>query len=541
MSIEYHVEGNIKITSKGDNILMSKETIAHSSNGQIVYNGKENGVLYKKNKTLHPTDSISNSTDLSINIFFDGTQNNRTNTLSREQNNAVYKKEGNKKDDSYENDYTNVARGYDITDDKNQPRQGKVYIEGVATEDNQDDDSVSLGVGISKEQIIGIGIGTGIAEKVTKACEKGALKVKEKFRNIKKDKLHTLYVNVYGFSRGAATARHFIHVASNPAFIEDGFSGKHIWSPTNKLFKIEEEHPLYSKHGYFGYCLVQNGVIPEKIVFNFVRLYDTVSSEGLYHGNDVKELGLDAVKKAHMVFQIAADDEYRENFDLTNINSAGLHGLELTLPGVHSDIGGSYRPHTVEKSVIFQGIGEGEKLKAEKYRDILIKEGWFKKNQIYITSELTKSKEPQSEYTLRGIRTLENTYDKIPLNMMVKMAEQFEVLFDQALKNDKTVISDPLVSKAYTQLQGYAKKCSDYRNECIGNNAAATYQSYLRKNKKISYLHYIELEVLQELRNRYFHWSVNADSFGLQERTNALGMTPGPQTFDKRKREIHNG
>ncbi|MFK7001258.1 hypothetical protein V3471_15500 [Flavobacterium oreochromis] len=47
--------------------------------------------------------------------------------------------------------------------------------------------------------------------------------------------------------------------------------------------------------------------------------------------------------------------------------------------------------------------------------------------------------------------------------------------------------------------------------------------------------------MLKELRNRYFHWSVRADAFGLNERTNSLGIAPGPQTFDKRKREIQNG
>ena len=43
---------------------------------------------------------------------------------------------------------------------------------------------------------------------------------------------------------------------------------------------------------------------------------------------------------------VPVDDEFRENFDLTNIDSAGFKGLEITLPGVHSDIGGSYRNYT---------------------------------------------------------------------------------------------------------------------------------------------------------------------------------------------------
>ncbi|AEW86398.1 hypothetical protein FCOL_12825 [Flavobacterium columnare ATCC 49512] len=539
MSIEIIAEGNINMSSKGKTVLKSKEKIKHTSNTKIVQKGKDKGISYNTNKPINESDHPVSFTDLTINIYFDGTQNNKNNTLSREQNNAIYKEMSNKKDDSYMNDYTNVARGYDITEDSS--LQGNVYIEGVATEDDQEDDSASLATGISKEQMIGIGTGTGIAEKVEKGCVKAAEKVKEKFKTLRKKKLRILFINVYGFSRGATTARHFIHIASTPSTIEDGFRGMRLCSPSKKLHKIKKEHPLYIKHGFFGYQLVQNKVIPERIVFNFVGLYDTVSSEGVYHDNDVEVLGLDAIRKAKMVFQIAADDEYRENFDLTNINSAGLHGLELTLPGVHSDIGGSYLPHSIENSVLFQGTGASNKSKAEKYKEILIKEGWFNKKQLYITRELISSREADFKYKLKGKRMLENTYDKIPFNMMVQISEQFEVKYQKTLKDTKIVITDPVVKKAYEQLQTYAAKCQNFRNECIRTQDAARYIRYLNQPKKISYLDFIALPVLKELRNRYFHWSVRADAFGLNERTNALGIEPGPQTFDKRKREIQNG
>ncbi|MFK7078639.1 DUF2235 domain-containing protein [Flavobacterium oreochromis] len=539
MSIEIIAGGNITMSSKGKTVLMSKEKIKHISNSKISQKGKEKGVSYNKNKPVNITNSPATFTDLTINIYFDGTQNNKKNTLSREENNAIFKEMSNKTDDSYMNDYTNVARGYDITEDNS--LQGKVYIEGVATEDDQEDDKVSLGTGISKEYMIGLGIGTGIAEKVEKGCVKAAKKARDKFKILRKDKLRILFINVYGFSRGATTARNFIHVASTPSIIEDHIWGMSLLSPTKKRHKITKKHPLYLKHGFFGHQLVVNELEPEHIVFNFVGLYDTVSSEGIYHGNDVKVLGLDAIRKAKMVFQIAADDEYRENFDLTNINSAGLHGLELTLPGVHSDIGGSYLPHTIENSVLFKGTGSSNKIKAEKYRDILINEGWFNKDQLYITSELTRTKEPDFIYKLRGKRMLENTYDKIPFNMMVKVSEQFDVVYADKKKIKKTLITDPVIKKAYQQLQAYAAKCQNFRNECIRTQDSARYTSYLHQTKKISYLDFIAPSLLKELRNRYFHWSVRADAFGLNERTNSLGIAPGPQTFDKRKREIQNG
>ena len=58
----------------------------------------------------------------------------------------------------------------------------------------------------------------------------------------------------------------------------------------------------------------------------------------------MQELNLALGDVPKWVVQLASADEHRENFSLTNINSslrAGV-GVELRLPGVHSDIGGSY-------------------------------------------------------------------------------------------------------------------------------------------------------------------------------------------------------
>ena len=52
----------------------------------------------------------------------------------------------------------------------------------------------------------------GIAAKVTKGCIKGAEALRTKYRG---KVINVLTVNVYGFSRGAAAARHFMHVATN--------------------------------------------------------------------------------------------------------------------------------------------------------------------------------------------------------------------------------------------------------------------------------------------------------------------------------------
>ena len=86
---------------------------------------------------------------------------------------------------------------------------------------------------------------------------------------------------------------------------------------------------------------------------NFVGLYDTVSTYGLFADNDVADLSLHAVNKAYQTIHLSADDEYRKNFALTNINSAGFKGISLSLPGVHCDIGGAYNAVAYEKTAFF--------------------------------------------------------------------------------------------------------------------------------------------------------------------------------------------
>jgi hypothetical protein len=54
--------------------------------------------------------------------------------------------------------------------------------------------------------------------KVAKGCKKGAEAIVNKLKNNTKP-IGVLTVNVFGFSRGAAAARHFIHVANSPGII----------------------------------------------------------------------------------------------------------------------------------------------------------------------------------------------------------------------------------------------------------------------------------------------------------------------------------
>lgn len=544
MSITRIIGGKLKKTATDNiDIRATKGDVDFIATQNNNWYGDEEGVFYHDYEPLHPDDSMSNRLDLTLNIFFDGTANNRNNTEAREKNTKPYQKKSNKIDDSYENDYTNVTRGYDAVSAR-EAKQKSVYLEGVGTTDDGTDDDLPIGLAQT-----GIFWHTGIKDKVKKGCELGGIEVSKAADGKPIDKLT---INVFGFSRGAATARHFLSITDDPPYAVKVSPEGYFWFPGDmkqqKYPKNEDKtKPPYPesfeiKYGYFGRCLVNNGVFEVKeVFFNFVGLYDTVSSHGFNHNNDVKDLGLKAVKKAKMVFQLSSADEYRENFDLTNIHSCGHRGLELMLPGVHSDIGGSYRQSDKERSVIFKEnffLGTRDKNftftlstpKCDAFKKIVIDEGWYDDSELTIEYDYDKN-----QAYLVGTRILENTYDKVALNKMIMVSKQkqFGVIYDEGKEKKKTNISDPFIAKVFEQLTNYSKAVMTHRNEAITEQKPVV--QYLKESELISYLDYIHPDDLKKLRHRYLHWSVKADEFGLGPRFKDV------LPLEKRKREIQNG
>lgn len=177
------------------------------------------------------------------------------------------------------------------------------------------------------------------------------------------------------------------------------------------------------------------GIPADSITIHFVGLFDTVSSYGgekyqtvrgqLYNNlrhqsfdDDVKELHLAIAGHAQQVVQLAAADEYRKSFAATNIRSsvrAGV-GLEVRLPGVHSDIGGSYEEHKQERRWVT--APEVERL---------VHEGWYARSKLV----------PQGGWWLEGVRELTHVYQLIPLDIMVSLAQQGGLQFEPFEGNNK--------------------------------------------------------------------------------------------------------
>ena len=507
-----------------------------------------------------------NSINVNLNIFFDGTGNNKTNTEARDENSPNhedYNEYGNQFDDSYENGLTNVARGFDAIN-PNEDKQVAVYVEGMGTNDLKWDDKIP-GFSFGKGD-------TGVPAKVTKGCLYAGNMMAEKGYSGKK--IDYLFVNVYRFSRGAAATRHFIHVASkkarysSPKKVDDKISKYYIYSEYQfsdedlvgaHQFELKlEDTAFVDKHGYFGACLLKNEIEPKHIVFNFVGLYDCVASFGLNHDSNTEQLNLKSITKAKFIYHLASDDEYRKNFPLTDINSAGIKGIEFLLPGVHSDIGGSYLDNFKELSAIDSIItysGKESKKMAEEIKDkdfdafkkIVEEEGWYKPGQIVKTfykeveydGFFTKPFN-QFIYGLLGTRILKNSYDKVPLQLMLQQSIYFKVSYlDGKLKDNE--IEDVFIKGIQKDINEYVNTCNHKRSDYIDaiNKGEGSLESsataYIKDIKKIHYKDFMKLADLKKLRNEYLHWSVKSNFLGLG------ANNPGPKTEEHRKRHTYHG
>jgi hypothetical protein len=558
MSIEYFVEGKVVTQTEGDYKTYAKEGIVHNSAISVQQKGNDSGVSYNEAQKINPNDKPVNTIDISLNLFFDGTQNNKANTNLG----GDFKEASSDKDDSYNNEFTNVAKGYD-TIDPNADNQVSWYIEGIGTEDKKSD-SILKGVAQGTGD-------TGVVAKVAKGCKKGAEAIVDKLKGDNKP-INILTVNVFGFSRGAAAARHFIHVANSNAlmsyvtreliqvFPPDMINSDRI------IIKDKDgtQQKFINQYGYFGACLLEQGLKVNRIKFRFAGLYDTVASYGLNHrggwgiDNDTKQLGLDTIGggKVNFVFQLASGDEYRDNFDLTNIDSTGLYGLEFTLPGVHSDIGGSY--------------GEGEEIsvlycdsydpydnvnthkECEEFKKIVVDEGWYEEEQLKIKYFNQKDvkydrwwNKTSLYYGLVGTRNLSNKYDKIPLNLMFHYSKDNEVKYLEDLMTEDHAINDSFLKGIYGQLASYMNSCNSLRNQYVDDYNAGKKPSaskYIADVKALSYLGNIGENDLKTLRNKYLHWSVKANQIGLDARPNDNApKTRGALAAQYRKRNIQNG
>lgn len=391
--------------------------------------------------------------NITIGVFIDGTLNNRDNTNARRayedamDNLKTLSSEAKSYRTiknmllpdfrgSYDNDLSNVARmepAYLKIESKKE-LQASIYIEGMGTTNYGADDEKGKGLGEGP---------TGIPGKVEKACKEAAIKIKNLLDRSGAEKINILRIDVFGFSRGAAAARHFIYKITRKIY-----KGRHV--RTRKLI---------TSYGTLGTELKANEVKqPLLLEIRFTGLYETVASYGTEHVFDTYQLHLDAVSKSKYTFHLVAQDEHRENFVITNIKSTGSKGVEKYIPGVHSDIGGGYTSGSDENHlVILKGTTSMDEKRTQwihkatkTMRDQLIKDSWYTPDEIYINKgKLTvgKNRPGGHNHSLVVNRTVgSQNYSFIPLHIMVEYANTKTKCFnDGIIKEDYHINEDSSV------------------------------------------------------------------------------------------------
>lgn len=415
---------------------------------------------------------------LTVGVFFDGTGNNRANAddlrlayahcaglvgEARAKACAKYEERaraglGNA---SWQGGHTNISRLNDlyksdtVLGEDQMEAQVKAYVSGIGTADGESDSMLGKALGSSLIRQF-----EGVVTKTDEALEEIASALNVFIgRNRDKVAIAKVQFDVFGFSRGAAAARHFANRvmhqdAAIAAAIENGLDmAGHHGKPAGEV--------------------------------RFLGLFDTVAAIGsllnFYGVNGRSNPGVNLELRpsvAKKVFQISAMHECRYNFSLNSI--AGMWP-ELALPGAHSDIGGGYNAGEDEISLLtmpdFEVIPESADetqtavyRQAEKMRQALYSLpalkylmphgkvetkmiSWPLVNRDKARAFIFEKKAGAAVFMTR--RAVPNDWEKVSLRVMLDAAQDAGVMFAPILSSNKELALPsellPLCDKAIAQ------------------------------------------------------------------------------------------
>ena len=454
-----------------------------------------------------------------LSLFYDGTLNNRVNIEEREAVQlqqigpsgevgifSPYNRHKGDGDTSYDNGRTNIAimephlrkksEGYEIA--------LKAYIEGQGTFNLKGDNRKGYALG---------GGDSGVASRAEQGIERGLDKIAGQIDPndfcIKK-----LTIDVFGFSRGAATARYAIHLL---------LKGSTKWENEDGDGYAQDVSPILE-------LIANRGIeIQEKAVeICFAGLYDTVLS---YYGSQklpFKWVGnllqQTAVRHAKKTLHLAAADEHRADFPLHNIRSAGSKGEEYFLPGVHSDVGGSYNTASElaleaetdpNKKVFMKTTSENKIIlksskqkKLENDMNTLVEQGWYydDNKEIKIIEHKIQKKRLNGKITTNAyFYELEvdregicSAYCNIPLKIMAKYARDSEVKLKLNNKLDRRA---EIILKPHDDLQALEKKITAYISNKKGNGLSKA-EDWIGDNQPLN-----KFLIDRKIRHDHFNFS----------------------------------
>ncbi|RXJ83266.1 DUF2235 domain-containing protein [Arcobacter sp. CECT 8985] len=343
-------------------------------------------------------------------------------------------------DSSFTNGETNISRLYELYDgddikknvDNLPNTRFKLYESGSGTfnpfiQKNQEKDSVwGLGLGTGKSGVIG-------------HCIFACVKIAEQLRSSSIYHIDELVLDVFGFSRGSTSARHFIcSILNNAELIKSvkrdytvkmkdnkdlfsaiygdkGYiliSGKEFFNPLRTDLEYIYRNRIKVKNPYYN----MQKITIDSLSFRFVGIYDTVTHYGIMQSNDFEDLNIsffenENITKVGHVVHLMADDEFRYNFEaysiFPNINKhyykdskekrkdGGAKLEEFYLPGAHADVGGGYNQ---KSEVVYLGkfLLEGKEIPKKLQNKIIKwneKYNWISKATDENIKELKSSDE----------------------------------------------------------------------------------------------------------------------------------------------------
>ena len=224
---------------------------------------------------------------------------------------------------SYGNELSNVALLYRLYEDQaDQVVESTaseasiaVYIDGIGTTGGSEDSTWGLAAGQGK---------TGVVARVGKSPALIITRLRRLLSNNPQLRIDKIEFDIFGFSRGAAAARHFAN---------------EVLKPLGGVLNTELNNDLPALAAGFSWS--------QDACINFIGLFDTVAAiadplSGNLSVGDSRNPGVNLYLPpgcARKVLHLTAANEHRHNFSLNRVHPSHE---ELVLPGVHSNLGGGY-------------------------------------------------------------------------------------------------------------------------------------------------------------------------------------------------------
>ncbi|MDL0431244.1 DUF2235 domain-containing protein [Marinobacter sp. TBZ242] len=427
---------------------------------------------------------------LEVGVFTDGTMNNAANArsfaeqLERDclipyENDEISREECEWRlsmlmGGSYANAVSNVAKLWDLYPENELESDGIItyrrtaYAPGAGTKTGDSDVLYGAATGMGE---------AGVIQQVKHAFAQLALRLREDLQGRAIDRLT---LDLFGFSRGAAAARHAAHEIN------------------------------LGKSGLLAKILLENGILwPEHVEIRFVGVFDSVAAivnplagDLLAHNdrNHPVKLYLDPGKVGQAVHLTAAH-EHRKNFALNSIRnrdgSLPANFREITLPGAHSDIGGGYGDSQREEVLLSpmlqiprnrmrwpERTSQWDNLEVQ--RQQVVSEGWVgpynlpvqQSDQLQARPNDLGSEGPASleivtrshehpapdgriELVLRMLRQVRGDYSRVPLRLMHRLAVEQQVPLGKIDPTEETVSVPDELEPVLQQILGQIGQGSD--------------------------------------------------------------------------------